>query len=177
MAKKRIRYSDHFEAVTEALTSRGLLLGSYDAARKANVMTIGWGAMGSIWGEPLWIVLVRPSRHTFSCVEHTGCFTVNVPTKKMAPICAQCGSTSGRDLAKFNECGLTEEQASSVLAPAVGQCPIHYECEVVHRNDVQPEKLAAEIITGSYTDGDFHRVYFGKIIAAYGTDDAAKQLA
>ena len=176
MDRRIIEFTKHYDAVTGALTSRGLLLGSYDAAKKPNVMTIGWGAMGSIWGIPLWIVLVRPSRYTYACLEHSGCFTVNVPTEDMAEHCLTCGSTSGRDTDKFAACSLTQRKASTVLAPLVDECPIVYECQVVHSNDVLPGRLAEEILGGAYVDGDYHRVYWGKILGAYASNDAASLL-
>ena len=177
MKRQKMGFTDHYGAVMGALTSRGLLLGSYDAKGKANVMTIGWGAVGSVWGLPAWVVLVRPSRYTHQCIEHTGCFTVNVPTEAMSMACARCGSVSGRDVAKFAECDLAEAKASNVLAPVVDECPIVYECQVVHSNDVLPEKLASEILSGAYVDGDYHRVYYGKILAAWATEDAEALLA
>ena len=110
-------YTKHFEPVMKALTSRGLLLGSYDAASKANLMTIGWGSLGSIWGLPMWVVLVRPSRYTYRCIEHTGCFTVNVPSEALGRACATCGTKSGRDIDKFAACKLDVEKSEYVLAP------------------------------------------------------------
>ncbi len=174
MAKSKINYYDHYSGVMDIMTSQGLLLGSYDATGKANVMTIGWGSIGSIWGIPVWIVLVRPSRHTYQCIEHGGCFTVNVPTRDMGMVSAKCGSSSGRDTDKFAACGLTAERGMTVLAPTVAQCPIVYECQVIHSNDVLPAKLADEILSGAYVDGDFHRIYFGKILDARAEKNAAK---
>jgi flavin reductase (DIM6/NTAB) family NADH-FMN oxidoreductase RutF len=177
MAMETIELTRHYGAVVRALTSRGLLLGSYDAAGRANMMTIGWGSLGSVWGIPVWIVLVRPSRYTYTCIEHSGCFTVNVPTESMGMVCAIAGSRSGRDTDKFAECDVKAEKAGTVLAPVVSGCPIVYECQVVHSNDVLPAKLADEILTGAYVDGDFHRVYFGKVLAARAEPDAAERLA
>ena len=176
MERKRIQYSDHFGEVMRTMTSRGLLLGSYDSAGQANLMTIGWGTLGSVWGVPAWIVFVRPSRHTYACIEHTGCFTVNVPTDDWSMACAICGSRSGRDVDKFEETGLTLRKASSVLAPTAEECPIAYECQVIHSSDVLPNKLTDEILSGSYRDGDYHRVYVGKILRAEAAPDAADLL-
>jgi len=177
MAKEKIRITAHYDRVIDAMTSRGLLLGSYDAAGKPNLMTIGWGSLGSIWGMPIWTVLVRPSRYTYSCIEHNGCFTVNVPEESHSMACALCGSRSGRDLDKFAECKLTAERGQTVLAPAVAECPIVYECQVVHSNDVLPAKLADQILSGAYVDDDYHRVYFGKVLSARAEADAARRLA
>ena len=166
-------YARHFEAVMRIMTGRGLLVGSYDAAGKANLMTIGWGSLGSIWGLPMWVVLVRPSRYTYQCIEHSGCFTVNVPTEAQGQACALCGTRSGRDIDKFAACKLTVEKSAHVLAPRAAECPLAYDCQVVHSNDVVPKKLADEILSGAYVDGDFHRVYFGRILAVRAWPDAA----
>ena len=176
MASSEIAYTDHYEAVMKVLTSRGLLLGAYDAAGKANLMTIGWGTLGAVWGKPLWVVLVRPSRYTYKCIESAGCFTVNVPGADLEEACALCGSKSGRDLDKFAACGLKAAKARTVKAPAVAECPIVYECKVVHSNDILPPRLAGEIVAGAYKGGDFHRVYWGEILAARADPDAAARL-
>jgi len=177
MAKQDIDFTGHYEAVIRALTSRGLLLGSYDASGRPNVMTIGWGSLGSIWGLPGWVVLVRPSRYTYQCIEHSGCFTVNVPTADMSEACETCGTLSGRDVDKFARCSLTAQKGKAVAAPVVGECPIVYECQVINSNEILPDRLAEEIISSSYGAGDFHRVYFGKILSARARSDAAELLS
>ena len=176
MAKAKVLFTEHYASVIRVMTSRGVLLGSYDAAGKANLMTIGWGAIGSMWGIPVWMVLVRPSRYTFNCIEHSGCFSVNVPSDDMAMACAVCGSRSGRDTDKIAASGLTVEKAGTVLAPIVSACPVTYECQVVHSNDVLPAKLADEILTDRYIDGDYHRIFYGKILNVLADPNAAQLL-
>jgi flavin reductase (DIM6/NTAB) family NADH-FMN oxidoreductase RutF len=166
----------HYDAVMDAMTSRGLLLGSYDAERRANVMTIGWGSLGSVWGMPIWLVMVRPSRYSYRCIQHTGCFTVNVPPDSLGYACAKAGSVSGAEEDKFALAGLTPRRAGSVLAPLVEGCPIQYECQVVHSNDVLPEKLSDELLSGPYVNGDYHRVYWGRVLAVHVAPDAAEVL-
>jgi flavin reductase (DIM6/NTAB) family NADH-FMN oxidoreductase RutF len=176
MSREKLKYTQYYESVIEKLTSHGLLLGSYDAAGKPNVMTIGWGTLGNVWGLPMWMVLVRPSRATYANIEHTGCFTVNVPGDDLSYAAAVCGTQSARDVDKFAECKLTAERGPSVLAPMVAECPIVYECQVVHSSDILPKKLADEILSGAYVDGDFHRMYCGKILKVHIADDAAERL-
>jgi flavin reductase (DIM6/NTAB) family NADH-FMN oxidoreductase RutF len=43
---------------------------------------------------------------------------------------------------------------------------IAYECKVVHKNDVLPDQLAAEVQRSCYPKGDYHRLYFGQILRA-----------
>jgi len=170
-----MQYTEHYAAVMKALASHGLLLGTYDAAGRPNVMTIGWGAIGLIWGEPVWTVLVRPQRYTARCIEHTGCFTVNVPTEAMGLACVAAGSGDGGQKDKFAAAGLTAEKAKLVLAPRAAECPIVYECRVIHSNDVQPNRIAHEL-AGLYVDEEPHRIYFGRILAAWAAAEAEQLL-
>jgi flavin reductase (DIM6/NTAB) family NADH-FMN oxidoreductase RutF len=167
MAKTDIAYTEYFEQVTKVLTSRGLLLTCADQRGKPNAMTIGWGTIGSVWGMPLWLVLVRPSRYTYELIERAGDFTVNVPPQQLAQACSHCGSVSGRDQDKFKQMKLTAHPGRAVSSPVIAECPINYECRVVHKNDVVPAALAREIVSSAYPSGNYHRVYWGRIVAAY----------
>jgi len=82
----------------ERMTQEGILVASLDAGGRLNPMTIGWGLFGLIWGRPMFQVLVRPSRYTYGCFEHTGDYTVDVLPVERADVASRCGTTSGRDL-------------------------------------------------------------------------------
>jgi len=176
MERKEIDYFEYYPQMIKALTSHGLLLAAYDKAGKANAMTIGWCTLGVVWSRPMCIVLVRPSRYTYQCIEHSGCFTVNVPPASLAKACEICGTKSGRDYDKLADAGLEIEQARTVKAPVIAQCPLVYECTVVHHNDVIPAELTEEIAQEYYPRGDYHRVYFGKILTTLAADDVQKLL-
>jgi flavin reductase (DIM6/NTAB) family NADH-FMN oxidoreductase RutF len=144
---------------------------------KPNVMTIGWGAIGSIWSRPVFIVLVRPSRYTYSRLEQVSDFTVNVPPRELSAAVGRCGSSSGRDHDKFQEAQLTPIPSREVRPPIIKECVVHYECRTLHRNDVAPEALVQAVREEAYPWGDFHRIYFGEIVAAYADEDAATRLS
>ena len=177
MAKATIRYTDYFEHTIRRMREDGLLLVTTGADGKPNVMTIGWGTIGSIWGRPIFLALVRPSRHTYSRLEEVRDFTVNVPPKELAAAASHCGTVSGRDHDKFQEMKLTVVPSREVRAPAIQECVIHYECRTVHRNDLAPDSIVQAIQDEFYAEGNFHRVYFGEIVACYADDDAARRLA
>ena len=176
MAKVRVRYTDLFAQTTQRMREDGLLLVTLGADGKPNVMTIGWGMMGSIWSRPLFIVLVRPSRHSYSRLEEVSEFTVNVPPAELAAAVSHCGTVSGRDHEKFQEMRLTPIPSREVRPPIINECVVHYECRTLHRNDVVPDALAEAVREEFYAAGDFHRVYFGEIVAAYADEDAAERL-
>jgi len=167
---------DYLEETIQKLKHPGLLLVSADADGKPNAMTIGWGTIGVIWGKPIFIVLVRPSRYTYKLMEQADDFTVNVPSADMGDVVAFCGSKSGRDYDKFAEKGLTAVPGRSVKSPIIDQCVIHYECKVVHKNDVLKDKLAEKIISSAYASGDFHTIYYGEILSVYASPDAREKL-
>ncbi len=167
MAKREVDYRTVLAETVRVMGEMGLLLAAQDSEGKPNAMAIGWGSPGFIWGKPIFLVYVRPSRYTYKLIEGTGAFTVNVPTPELKEAVAFCGSASGRDHDKFTETHLTAVPAKHVPAPLIEECPIQFECVVVHRNDVVPEALSEEIRTGAYPAGDFHRCYFGEILACY----------
>ena len=156
-----------YDAVRETLDrlgSGGLLLA---AGTQGNPMTIGWGTIGQIWGKPVFIVLVRPSRFSFSLIEALPEFSVNVPTDELRKTVAVCGSKSGRDIDKIKECGLHLNTGENIGVPTIQECTIQYECKVIHKSNVINGDLDPLIVAGSYPAGDFHRVYYGEILAVY----------
>ena len=176
MAKVEMSYTDYFPQAMQRMREDGLLMVTADSEGNPNVMTIGWGTVGSIWGRPVFVALVRPSRYTYDRLEQNGDFTVNVATGDLAPAIAHCGTVSGRDSDKFADMNLTTVPGREVKAPIIEECVVHYECRTVQRNDLVPEAMAQAIRDSAYASGDYHRVYFGEILAAYADEDAAEKL-
>ncbi len=175
--RTEVAYTEYLDVTLAKLARPGLLLAARGAEGGAhNAMTIGWGTFGIIWGRPMCVVLVRPSRYTYGLIEACRDFTVNVPDTGMEKAAAFLGSASGRDLDKLARMGLTAEAGLKVSSPIISQCPISYECKVVHFNDVLPPHLSPAIDKGSYPSGDYHRVYFGEILATTVVAEAAKAL-
>ncbi len=164
MELSEIAYTDNLGHTLAQLGKHGLLLNTVDADGRPNTMTIGWGTVGIIWSKPIFVVLVRPSRFTFGNIEAVPEFVVSVPGDDMHETCLYCGTESGRDVDKFADRGLTAVGAATVAAPLIAQCVRHYECKVVHRNDVTDAEITAEIRSGAYSGGDLHRLYYGEIL-------------
>jgi flavin reductase (DIM6/NTAB) family NADH-FMN oxidoreductase RutF len=171
MEKRDYGLAEVWREVLQVLNGPGLLLVSVDETGKPNVMTIGWATLGIVWGRPILTVFVRPSRFTYGLVDATGDFTVNVPPPEMAETVQYCGTVSGREHDKFAERGLTPAPSRHVRSPIIEECLLHYECRVVHKNDVEPRTLNPDILTHAYPQGDFHRVFYGEVLAVYGIPD------
>lgn len=176
MLKEPIRSTEYFEGVCRVLGDYGALLLSVDPNGKPNPMTIGWGSLGIVWGRPIWVVLVRHSRYTYQCIEHTGDFTVNIPPESLADVATFCGTVSGRDHDKMGEKGLTPLASETVASPGIDECAVIYECKVVQKTDVVPENFDPGIIDQCYPKGDFHRVYFGEVLRTIADREMAGEL-
>ncbi len=177
MDKRDYGIAEAWRETMQVMESLGLLMVTADADGKPNVMTIGWATLGIVWSKPILTAYVRPSRFTYGLVDSAGDFTVNVPSPGMAETVEFCGTKSGRDHDKFEERSLTAEASRKVTSPVIRECLLHYECKVVHENDVDPPALAQDIKDSAYPQGDFHRIYFGEILAVYGVPDFEERVS
>lgn len=174
MEKIEVGYMDCLEETFSTMGKSGLLLVSVSQQEKPNIMTIGWGTVGIIWGKPIFIVLVRPSRFTYGLIEETGDFTVNVPPVEINEKVSFCGTASGREHDKFAEQELTAIPAKKIKSPLIKECLIHYECKVIHKNDVLPPELASDIPHAFYPQKDYHRLFYGEIMRVSAARDIKK---
>ena len=160
---KNTHYSDQFFQRLPA----GAFLTVSDQGRH-NTMTIGWGALGFIWGKPIVMVAVRKSRHTYKFMESTESFTVSIPlTPDLKRELAGAGSTSGRDIDKFAVYNLQAKSGLKVPVPVIEQCDLFYECRIVYKQAMDPEHLDESIKASYYQQGDYHVLFFGEILASY----------
>ncbi len=165
MARQQVSYTHQLEQTLKQLAHGGLLLASTRSDGKSNVMTIGWATIGVLWGLPVLVTLVRPSRYTYQFIEDSQVFTVNVPAPEMKKYVALCGSKSGRDVDKLAQVATSTGQ--TVNCVTIDDCPLVYECRVAHWNDIQPDALLPDVHRRAYPNGDFHRLYYGQIMGTF----------
>jgi len=160
------KYNEYTKELLEQLP-KGAFLTVKDRD-KQNTMTIGWGTVGFIWQKPIFMVMVRYSRHTYQLIENAREFTVSIPINKdLKKALAVCGTKSGRDIDKFKECGLTAEPGKVVSTPVIGECDLFYECKVVYQQVLEPGMLNDGLRKSMYAKGDYHVLYYGEIMACY----------
>lgn len=133
-------------------------------------MTMGWGGFNFYWRKPLFVAPVRHVRFTHQLLEKNGQFTVCVPKQpldsNMKSALQICGTKSGRDIDKWAECGLVQQNAKEVNVPIVGGCGIIVECKVVYKQDFDTSIMPPDIQAMYQTDGT-HTLYYGEIVACY----------
>jgi hypothetical protein len=63
--------------VARVWARQGLLLAAGSLEKQDyNIMTVGWGSFGVMWGKPFALVVVRPGRHTRQFMEKSADFTL-----------------------------------------------------------------------------------------------------
>lgn len=131
-----------------------------------NTMTIGWAMVGFMWSKPVFTVAVRDSRHTFGIIEKAKDFTVTVPLENMKEAIMFCGTKSGRDVDKFEECDLKLTDARKVFTPIVQTPGLHFECKIIYKTAMNPHFLD-EGYKKLYPEADYHTLYYGEILDCY----------
>lgn len=111
--------------------------------------------------------MVRKSRFTYRIIEKASSFTINVPIDDLTEALNFCGTKSGRDFDKFEECNLIAIPAQKVDAPIINISGFHYECKIVYKSEMNPDFLCEEYRESVYADNDYHTFYFGEIVACY----------
>lgn len=151
--------------VMNSLSRHGAFLTS---GSTPNPMTISWGYIGQMWGKPVFVAPVRITRFTKGLIDESGVFTVSVPREgEYLKELAYCGSHSGRDVNKVEECGMKMVKASEVDTSYVADCQKAYECRIITTLAFSEESIPEEIAS-MYKLRDYHVLYFAEILATHG---------
>lgn len=123
------------------------LVSSMDGNGRPNVATLAW--ITSVSADPsLFSIAVGSTRYTHECIARSSEFVLNLPTIDLLKKVQLAGSMSGRDVDKFEKCGLTPFGSLAVKAPGVKECAAHIECKVIDTKEA----------------GD-HTLFIGKVVA------------
>ncbi|MBN2387766.1 MAG: flavin reductase [Anaerolineales bacterium] len=149
---------------------RWLLLSSGDlAAGDFNCMTVSWGSLGQVWNRPLAQIFVRPQRYTYQFMEKYATFTLCAFAPAYREALNLLGTRSGRDGDKLAAAGLTPAAATAVAAPVYDEAELTIECRKMFWQDFGPPNFVDPSIERNYPTGDYHRIYFGEIVAVTGS--------
>jgi flavin reductase (DIM6/NTAB) family NADH-FMN oxidoreductase RutF len=108
-----------------------LLIGTYDAAGRPNLMNAAWGGICS--SEPPSVaVSVRKSRYTYENILQRKAFTIGIGSEGRVTEADYVGIVSGRDVDKFAASGLTAVKSELVDAPYAAEFPVVLECRLLH---------------------------------------------
>lgn len=134
---------------------------------QCNTMTASWGGVGIMWGEPSATCYIRPQRYTKEFVDRNDYFTLCFFGEAYRKMLNFCGSTSGRDVDKIKECGLTV-QTGAGNAPYFAEAELVLVCKKRYVQDMSPACFTDDTIDGTfYPQKDYHTLYIGQIVEAY----------
>ena len=89
---------------------------------KPNIITIAW--CGTICSDPPMVsISIRPERHSYSIIKDTGEFVINLVTKELTYATDFCGVKSGKDIDKYKEMKLTQQESINIKAPGIKESP------------------------------------------------------
>jgi flavin reductase (DIM6/NTAB) family NADH-FMN oxidoreductase RutF len=112
-----------------------LVVGTYDADGRANVMTAAWGGIACS-KPPCVSVSLRAATASHGNILRRRAFTISLPNREQAAAADYFGTVSGRQVDKFAATGLTPVKAQFVDAPYVGEFPFVMECAVIQVHEL-----------------------------------------
>lgn len=130
--------------------------------REEEMYYIAW------YGRPVAMVMVRPTRHTFTFINRMPDFTINWLPDDWGDALRLCGSQSGRDVNKFEATGLTPVASCAVAAPSLEQAVLTLECRTIYRDEIDPTLFIDADLDGNYPNKDYHALFYGEVVAAFG---------
>ncbi|MBD3289920.1 flavin reductase family protein [candidate division KSB1 bacterium] len=171
MPRKIITYEEFTSRPIDLWLNQWLLLTCGDFNKKHyNTMTVAWGSIGGMWNKPFVQAVVRPTRYTYEFMEQYDTFTLCAFPPKFRSDLQYLGTRSGRDSDKISDTKLSVIRSSKVAAPCFEEAELIIECKKIYVDNFKPDLFQDEMIEKNYPKKDYHRVYFGEILAILGDD-------
>lgn len=96
---------------------------------KRNIMTMGWHTVME-FTPSLVGCIIAGGNYSFDLIRKSGECVINLPTTALTDIVVGVGNTTGSEVDKFKEFGLTPKPAARVTAPLIAECHANFECRV-----------------------------------------------
>ena len=145
---------------------KGLLLAAGDR-EKSNAMTIGWGAMGTLWGRPTVTVYVAEKRYTKEFMDRSPYFTV-MAFAEGDSILRYMGHHSGRDGDKAAALGLHTLYTENGT-PYYAEADLVLECRLLYAAPFDSAAFKDDVPREFYNKrgkAGLHTMYIGEVVRA-----------
>ncbi len=103
---------------------------------ETNIMTMGWHMMME-FSPALVACIISSANHSFDLIRSSRQCVINIPTVDLATTVVKVGNSSGRDIDKFSEFGLTPRPGTHVRAPLIDECYANLECRLADASRVK----------------------------------------
>ena len=133
-------------------------------------MTVGWGGLGYMWKRPLAVIVVRPTRYTYEFLEKYPDFTLSQFPPEYSEKVAYCGAHTGRKVDKVRKNRPHPHRlAGAWPPPSSPRRSWSWSAARPTGATWSPAISWPGYIEGNYPAKDYHRLYFGEVLAAAGT--------
>jgi len=116
--------------VYQLLEPGPVVMVSTSSKGKPNIMTMSWHMMVD-FVPPTVAVVMGSGDYSFTLLKETKECVINIPTVELAEKVVGVGNCTGAKVDKFKKFELTQEPATLVKAPMVGECFANLECKVI----------------------------------------------
>jgi flavin reductase (DIM6/NTAB) family NADH-FMN oxidoreductase RutF len=96
---------------------------------RRNIMTMGWHTVMEFTPSLIGCVIAE-SNVSFELIRRSKQCVINLPTTTLTDAVVAIGNTSGAEIDKFAEFGLTAQEADRVKAPLIAECYANFECRL-----------------------------------------------
>lgn len=146
----------------------GLLLAAGNE-ESHNAMTVGWGALGNLWGKigaNTVTVYVAEGRYTYRFMEANEYFTVMAFDKEYDDVLVYMGTNSGRDGNKADALGL-HTLYTEHGTPYYAEACLVLECRIIYKAPFLEEGMCDEAkkFYSNFSAGVHHQ-YIGNVVKA-----------
>jgi len=131
-----------------------VMVSCQEEGKRPNIITLAW--VGVVCSEPPMVgISIRKNRYSFDIIKESKEFVINIPRGGLLKAVDFCGTTSGKDVDKFAECGLTPMKGTKVNAPLIEECPVNLECVVRQIPDLGSHCLFIGEIVATHVDSEY----------------------
>lgn len=128
-----------------------------------NMMTAGWGGLGSMFGKPVAFCFIAPTRYTYKLMEKNDTYTLTFYTEAYREALNTCGSKSGKDTDKVKASGLTPISTPEG-SKAFAEAWLIIECRKMVSQSIIPEAITNQKLKEEWEGKQLHKMFIGEII-------------
>ena len=140
------------------LINHGPVVMVTSGADKPNIFTAAWNMpVAREENSAIIAIAVNPDHYSYHLIKEHGQFVLNIPGMELLDMVILCGSTSGREIDKFKETGLTPVKAQAVDVPLIGECIGHIEC--IFEDEPRPGLILGRVVAASVAEELFDEVW------------------
>jgi flavin reductase (DIM6/NTAB) family NADH-FMN oxidoreductase RutF len=129
----------------------------------SNVMTAGWGGLGTFLEKPVSFCFINPEHYSIQTMDKGETYTISFYTEAYKDALRYCGSVSGRDTDKIKGSGLTPIKTPSG-ATAFAEAWMIFECKKIVAQPVYKDAVVDKSLTNNWNKEGYHKMYIGEIV-------------